>query len=136
MKIAVRYFTRSGNTQKIAEAIGAAVGVPALPLTNALEVPVDLLFLGSAVYAFGIDDAVKNFIGGLTPEQVSKVAIFSTTAVVTSAYNQLKKLLDERGIPVVAQNFHCYGKFAITHIGRPNQKDCDNAAAFAKELTQ
>ena len=29
MKVAVRYYTRSGNTEKLAQAIGRAVGVEA-----------------------------------------------------------------------------------------------------------
>ena len=52
MKIAVRYYTRSGNTQKLAEAVAAAVGVEALPVSEPLTEPVDVLFLGCSYYAF------------------------------------------------------------------------------------
>lgn len=45
MKTAIRYFTRSGNTKKLADAIAGAVGVPALTVAEPLREPVDTLFL-------------------------------------------------------------------------------------------
>ena len=62
MKIAVRYHSRSGNTEKLARAIADAVGAQALPVSVPLGERVDILFLGSAVYAAGIDEAVKTFV--------------------------------------------------------------------------
>lgn len=42
MRIAIRYYTRSGNTKKLAEAISAALGVSAesidTPLTERAEI--------------------------------------------------------------------------------------------------
>jgi flavodoxin len=136
MKVAVRYFSLSGNTAKIGEAIAQAVNVEALPIMAELEKPVDLLFLGSAVYAFGIDDILKTFIDELEPSRVKKVAIFSTTALVKSAYPLIKKALDAKGIPVADEEFHCRGEFKIFHKGRPNQQDCDAAVEFARKLIQ
>ena len=46
MKIAVRYYTKTGNTKRLAEAIAEAVGAEALPISEAVEEPVDILFLG------------------------------------------------------------------------------------------
>ena len=51
MKIAVRYYTRSGNTKKLAEAIAKAVGAEAKTVDEPLWEDVDILFLGSSVYA-------------------------------------------------------------------------------------
>ena len=33
MKVAVRYYTKTGNTKRLAESIGKAVGVEALPIS-------------------------------------------------------------------------------------------------------
>ena len=65
MKIAVRYYSRGGNTKKIAEAISEAVGVEAKTVSEPLTEDVDILFLGSAPYAFNVDDEVKKFIGNI-----------------------------------------------------------------------
>ena len=62
MKTAIRYFTRSGNTKKLADAIAGAVGVPALTVAEPLREPVDTLFLGCSYYAFDVDGAVKDFV--------------------------------------------------------------------------
>ena len=48
MKIAVRYYTKTGNTKRLAEAIAEAVGVEALPISEPVGEPVDLLFLGNS----------------------------------------------------------------------------------------
>ncbi|MDR1194504.1 MAG: flavodoxin [Peptococcaceae bacterium] len=135
MNIAVRYFTRSGNTQKLAEAIGEAVKTPALPITEPLPAPVELLFLGGSVYAGGIDQALTAFIAGLGPDAVKKAAIFSTAAILPSAYPQIKKQLEARGIEVAAEEYHCRGKFSLLHKSRPNAQDLGAAAAFAAKLS-
>lgn len=54
MKTAVRYFTMTGNTKKLAEAIAAALDVTAEDLSKPLTEDVDVLFLGSSVYAAGV----------------------------------------------------------------------------------
>ena len=45
MKIAVRYYTKTGNTKKLAMAIAEAVGVEAKPISVPVDEPVDILFL-------------------------------------------------------------------------------------------
>ena len=37
MTIAVRYYTKTGNTKRLAEAVAEAVGVEALPITAPIE---------------------------------------------------------------------------------------------------
>jgi len=132
MQCEVRYFTRSGNTKKLADAIGSAVNAPAKPIEEPIKEPVDLLFLGGSVYGAGIDNSLKAFIATLKSDQVKKVAVFSTAAILTSAYPEMKKCLDAQGIPVEKREFHCRGKFAMLHRGRPNQQDLTDAMTFAK----
>ena len=131
MKIAVRYYTRSGNTKKLAEAIAAAVGVEAHTTAVPLTEDVDVLFLGSSVYAGGVDEDVKRFIRSIDV-QVDKVVNFSTAAVAKSTYRQVDKLLAEKSIQLAGDEFYCKGSFAILHKGRPNEADCAAAAQFAK----
>lgn len=132
MNIAVRYYSRSGNTKKLAEAIAKAVGVDARTTAEPLTENVDILFLGSSVYAGGVDDSVKKFIRGLD-KKVGKVVNFSTAALVRSTYKQVEKLLAEKNIPLAKEEFYCRGSFTILHTGRPNAEDCSAAAEFAKK---
>ena len=69
MKIAIRYYSRGGNTTKLAKAISEAVGVEAFTTDVPLKEDVDILFLGSSVYAYGVDDHVKQFIDGIDVKQ-------------------------------------------------------------------
>ena len=40
MKIAVRYYTKTGNTKRLAEALAKELGVKALPVTEPITEPV------------------------------------------------------------------------------------------------
>ncbi len=133
MKTAVRYFSRSGNTEKLAKAIAEAVGAEALTTEVPLEEDVDILFLGSSVYAYGVDDSIKKFIGA-NRVKIGKVVNFSTAALVKSTYRQVGKLLKEKNIPQAAEEFYCRGSFGPMHKGRPNAEDLKAAADFAKKM--
>lgn len=134
MNIAIRYHSRTGNTRKLAEAIAQAVGVRAETLDVPLEGGVDVLFLGSAVYAAGVDESVKTFIQGLDPSRVKNVVNFSTAALLPSTYGQVSKLLAEQGIPLDAREFRCRGKFSFAHKNRPNAEDLAAVQQFAKQF--
>lgn len=133
MNTAVRYFTRSGNTKKLADAIAETVGVKAETVDCTLEEKVDILFLGSSVYAGGIDEAVAKFIVN-NASKIGKIVNFSTAAVVSSTYKQVKKIAEEAGIKMSDQEFHCKGSFMIMHKGRPNEDDIAKAKDFAKTI--
>jgi flavodoxin len=133
MNIEVRYLSKSGNTKKLAEAIAQEVGVKAKGITEKVTANTDILFLGGAVYAAGIDNELKEFIKGLDG-RIKKVAVFSTAAIKASAYPQMKKYLVAKNLNVLEDEFHCRGKFLKIHSARPNEKDLVEAKAFAKRV--
>ena len=61
MKIAVRYYSKTGNTKKLANAIATQLHVDAKDISEGLNEKVDILFLGSPVYWAGMDGSVKKF---------------------------------------------------------------------------
>jgi flavodoxin len=134
MKVEVRYFSRGGNTRKLAEAAGEAAGVQAKTVDTPVSEKIDVLFLGSSVYAAGVDEAVKKFIASLDPEKVGQVYCFSTAALLPSTYNQVSKLLKEKGIAVSEKEFHCRGSFAFMHKGHPDADDLARMKAFVKDV--
>ena len=135
MKIAIRYYTKTGNTKKLAEAISAAVGAEAMDVTVPLSEDVDVLFLGSSVYAAGVDEEIKRFIGSINVK-VGKVVNFSTAALLPSTYKQVKKLAEQKGLVMAAEEFHCRGSFQFMHKGKPDADDCAEAAKFAKSVIE
>ena len=134
MKIAVRYYTKTGNTKRLAEAVAEALGVEALPITEPVAEPVDLLLLGNSYYAFSIDPEVRAFVRSLDKNKVGRIANFGTAAMMNSTWKKVKAEADKIGIPMVESEFHCKGEFKGAHKGRPNSDDLAAAAAWAKTL--
>ena len=132
MKVAVRYYTKTGNTKRLAEAVAKAVGVEALPLSSPIEEPVDILFLGNSYYAFSIDPEVREFIRSLSKDKVGRIVNFGSAAMLNSTWKKVKAEADKVGIPMEKREFHCKGEFKGLHKGRPNSEDLAAAAAFAK----
>ena len=133
MKAAIRYYTRGGNTEKLALAISKATGLPAETIDVPLLEDVDILFLGSSVYGFDVDVQVKQFISNIDVK-VGKVVNFSTACLVKSTYKQVGKLLAEKNIPLAKEEYYCRGSFGPMHKGRPNQQALQAAEAFARKI--
>lgn len=131
MNIEVRYYSRTGNTKKVADAIAKAVGVEAKDCGSAITEQVDLLFLGGAVYMAGIDKTIREYIERLDPKKVKKVVLFGTSAIVKSPGKEMEKLLRQKNIPVANECFYCRGAFTVMHLGHPNAEDMNRAAEFA-----
>ncbi|WP_446897849.1 flavodoxin family protein [Clostridium sp. LBM24168] len=133
MKIAVRYYTKTGNTKKLADAIAEAVGVEAKTVNEKLADDIDILFLGSSVYAAGVDAQVKKFIEDIDV-RVGKIVNFSTAAIIKSTYSQIKKLADKKGINISDREYHCKGSFGPLHNGKPDAADLKKVSQFAKSF--
>lgn len=133
MKMAIRYYTKTGNTKKLAEAISQVVDVEAKTVDEPLTEDVDILFLGSAVYAAGIDGKIKDFIRGIDVN-VGEVVNFSSAALIESTYKQVKKEVEAKGLKMSEKEFHCRGAFKFVHRGRPNEEDLRNVQEFAKGI--
>ena len=134
MKIAVRYYTKTGNTKRLAEAVARAAGVEALPISTPVTEPVDILFLGNSYYAFSIDPEVRTFIQGLKKETVGKIVNFGSAAMLNSTWKKVKAEADKIGIPVDEREFHCKGEFKGIHKGKPDESDLQAAAEFARKI--
>lgn len=135
MNIAVRYYTRTGNTEKLAKAIAEAVSASAEKVDVALQEKADILFLGCSYYAFDVDDAVKQFISE-NRSKIGKIYCFGTSAMLGSTKKQVKKASADIGVSVADEEFHCYGSFGPMHKGRPNEKDIGKAVDFAKKVKE
>ncbi len=134
MKVAVRYYTKTGNTKKLAEAVAAAVGVEALPISTPVSEPVDILFLGNSYYAFSIDPEVKKYVRSLDKSKIGKIVNFGSAAMLNSTYKKVKAEADAVGIPMDEREFHCRGEFKGIHKGKPDETDMKAAAEFAKKI--
>jgi len=133
MKIAVRYYTRSGNTKKLADAVAKTASVESKDIACSLDEKADILFLGCSYYAFDVDEAVKKFIIE-NKDNIGKIVCIGTSAMMKSMKKPVKKVADTVGVAVADEEFHCRGEFAKFHKGRPNEKDLADVSAFAKSV--
>ena len=126
--VEIRYFSRSGNTKAVAQAIAAEVGAEAYDISVPLSGAADILFLGGAVYAFRIAGKLKKFIRTLSPGSAKKIVVFSTAGNPGGASQLIKKQLQKCGIVPAPEEFHCVGGLAKDEAVQKQ------AAQFAREI--
>lgn len=141
MKTWVLYYSKSGNTKVIADAIAEELkeaGVlkseqipPAYPPEN-----VQLLFLGTGEYAGKPDSKMVEFIRTLNTNRVKNAVVFGTSAGDKGvAIEKVKSLLKEKGINVIEETFSCKGKaFFFINRKKPDSGDVKAAKEFARKV--
>lgn len=134
MKFAVRFFTKTGNTKKLADAIAQELDIQARDLTSPLEEKAEILFLCNSVYWAGADGSVKNYIVK-NKDKIGLIVNVSTAAMKESTYSQIKKFAEKNGVRVSDKEFHCKGKFAALHSAHPDQTDIAAVRSFARKVT-
>ncbi|MCQ2798728.1 MAG: flavodoxin [Bacilli bacterium] len=133
MNIAIRYFSKGGNTKKMAEAVAEVVGTPALETTANLEETADILFLGSSVYAGKYSKEVEEFLES-NKDSIKEIVCFGSSASGKSTQPQVKKWGEKNGVQVNDKFYSCRGHFLFAFKDRPNEEDLNSLKAFAKEI--
>lgn len=103
MSCAVRYYSRSGKTKAVAEGIARALGIEAISVDAAgsqISQPVDVLFVGGALYAYGLDSHLNAWLEALDGSQVSKAVLFSTSWLSKHALDLMRSKLEAKGVAV------------------------------------
>ena len=103
MSIAVRYFSRGGVTKRVADIIAGQAGVKAVSVDAAdaaLTEKADVLFIGGALYAYGLDKELTAYLSGIDGSKVGEAVVFSTSWLSKHAIDLIKKALAAKGINV------------------------------------
>ena len=131
MKCAVRYYSRSGNTRLLAEAIADELGVEAVSADSSdatISGHIDVLFIGGALYAYGLDKKLVSYIRTLDGDMVGRAVLFSTTWLSKHSFDQMRKELEARGIVVAERTFYAKNK--------PTPERLKEAKAFADDMAR
>ncbi len=129
----VIYFSRGGNTAKVANAIAEELGVTAQDVKTVKNVSKDsYLVIGSGCYGSKPGKELLDFIR-TNDFKGRKIALFGSSASPEGGVDVMDKLLVERGAEVTGK-FNCRGKFLFMNQGRPNEEDLDAARKFARWL--
>lgn len=127
--VAVRYYSKSGNTKSLAEAIAKGAGVIPISVDEdsaKITEDIDVLFIGGALYAYGLDKVMNDYLAGIDGKKVKKAVVFSTSWISKHSIDLIKKALMEKGIEVADET--CYVR------NKPNDKQLAEAEAFAKKF--
>ncbi|MGB8311985.1 MAG: flavodoxin family protein [Halobacteriota archaeon] len=145
--------THRMNTEKVAKAMAETMNAQLTKVEDVRPeelVGCDLIGFGSGIYGLKHHKALIDLIETM-PAMDKNVFVFSTTGNFREVNHQLiKEKLTERGCHIVGE-FTCFGEFAgalrlnrdwkgaLAFIGgknkgHPDEKDLENARAFAKGL--
>lgn len=143
MKPLVIYYSRTGNTVKVAESIAQALDADLLTSDSVADsdlVGRPLVALGSGVYYLRHDESIDGLIERLPPE--SRVIFFTTCGIkffpfVNFYKARIARKLSRKGLALLG-HWYCPGydqQPALKPLGlnrdRPNDQDLEAAAEFA-----
>jgi flavodoxin len=157
-KTLITYFSRTGNTKKVAEAIYQSLKgekeIKPIEETYDLQ-PYNLIFIGFPVHAHSVPYKVEQFLIGIPPNK--KIAFFSTHGSL-KGHRLSQEALEHASVVAskarVLGTFSCRGKLslqslealgkspehqewtdmAISASTHPDEHDLADAKAFAKEI--
>lgn len=128
----VVYYSKTGNTRKVAEAIAVELEVTAKDVKNAGVLLQDaFIFLGTGCYGATLPKEINVFM------QKNKfrgriVALFTTSAFGSVAERGLiEKQITEKGA-IITHNYKCYGHFLTAKKGHPTDEELQKARDFAR----
>ena len=105
MKSCVLYFSRTGNTKRMAEAISKAAKVPTFDMVcsnPSIVEGFDLLIIGTPVEGFNPAKETKAFVECLPKTEGKKAILFCTYALWKGrTFGVLKKVLGSKGYETI-----------------------------------
>lgn len=139
MSIAIRYQSRGGHVKEMAEIISEGVGVepisiddPRAPITK----PVDILFIGGALYKFKLDPGMEEYLESIPEGMVTTAFVFGSSALTRRPIFIIQERLRAKGIDIQPMGLYMRGKPKpyLHEIGAPWAKR--EAARVQKEIDE
>ncbi|MEL7645764.1 MAG: flavodoxin domain-containing protein [Anaerolineaceae bacterium] len=137
MNSALAYYSVTGHSGKIANAIGEALQIPVYDLKKNPDISdCDLLFLVSGIYGGAANPKMLAYFKKLDGGKVRKAALLTTSAGGETPQRQAREMLQALGIQVFAEEYTCLGTFFIFRRGHPNQQEIAEAVAFTRRVIE
>jgi flavodoxin len=132
----VIYYSLTGNTKKVADAIATELDVAAENVKTKDKLAEDsFVFLGAGLYGPLPGWGLKRFIDRNSFDG-RKVALFGTSGEGKGKeVGALEEAVAAKGAEI-AGSFFCRGKFLFLIRKHPSSKDLGNAKEFAREMAK
>ncbi|MDD4407194.1 MAG: flavodoxin domain-containing protein [Bacilli bacterium] len=133
MKISVIYYTMTGHSKKMAEAISKELNIsPKNIRKDPLLEDVDLLYIISGIYGDKSSPVLIEYVKKLSKRNVKKVALITSSGNKITKPIEVREILENNGINVLKDEFLYPGGFMFFG-GHPNKEDIMNAINFVRE---
>ena len=113
MNIKVRYYSRSGNTKLLADAIAKGVNEEAISVDSSnsqITDNIDILFVGGALYAYGLDKNLKEYLSNIDGSKIKRAVVFSTSWLSKHSIDLIRNSLRDKGINVDEEYIYAKNK--------------------------
>jgi len=136
MKCCVIYYSKTGNTKKLANSIADELGIEPKDVKKIKGIDDDsIVFLGSGLYANKLKKNMVDFICNNDFKGV-RVALFGTSwKGKGKEISEMEKLLKPKGA-VIKGKYFCKGNFFLFGRGHPSEDELNDARKFARKLNK
>lgn len=135
-KMTVYYFSKAGNSERMAQAIAKIHKTksdhipPAYPCESQKLVLIGLELKG------GVDSSVRNFCMSLNPNRTKNVAFFVTSEGSTDGLNDLKDVLKRNGVNVLSDVYNCTLKGGLFKAPKVSDADVTDVVAWSNKVVE
>lgn len=134
-KTAIIYATKTGHSQKLAQAIEEAVGAKAENVSEgALPPTAELLFIVGGIYAGKSLPELVAWVESIGAGSVGKAVLVTSSASVSKRSQlDIRRILTQKGIEVL-EEITCPGNFLFIRLGHPNAADVKGVAERVRQI--
>ncbi len=148
MKAIVLFSTKSGNTQKVAQAIAQELSCPCIKVTKGFDASIvnldnfDLMFIGTGIYKGQPHEDLLNYLQETSLNNKKEFALFMTCfgwgkgIADKNVIDTLTNVLNAKGQQLLPNTYSCFGGgLGFVKRGHPDKQELNAAKKWAKELT-
>ena len=143
MKTLVLYSTKTGNTQKIAQAIASEINAEIIQVANPAPTSdvdlteYDLIFVGTGIRAGNPFPELVSYLNTIDLQEPKTFAIFLTWGGAgktnEKVSGKIRTILESKNQNVLDGFFSSYGKWNMRKSSRPNENDITAAKTWAQD---
>ncbi len=113
MSVAIRYQSRGGHVKEMAEIIAEGAKVEPVSINDPegpITKPVDVLFIGGALYKFHLDPSMEEYLKNIPEGMVRKAIVFGSSALTRRPIYLIQERLKAKGIDIHPMALYMRGK--------------------------